>query len=424
MRFMSLAPPSTASALRLPGVHALSSLQTAVVHDWLPVYAGAERVLESILHVVDPAEVHTLIEDLPADQRDFLGGRPVRTSFIQRMPFGRTKYKMYLPLAPLAVESFDLTGYDLVVSSSYVVAKGALTTADQLHVSYIHSPVRYAWDLCFEYLQAGGYDRGARGVLARGLLHYLRAYDVASASRPDLMIANSRYIAQRIWKTYRRPATVIHPPVDLSGFSVDADHDGYYVTCSRLVPYKRVDLLLDAFREMPDRELLVIGDGPEFARLERAAPSNVRLLGRQPQEALEHYLRRARAFVFAAREDFGIAPVEAQACGTPVIAFGRGGALETVVDGETGVFFDAQTPAAVCDAVERLDRLVIDPERVRAHAERFSTERFQGALREVLEQAWAAFERGGPEAVEGLLSARDLWSGDGASVAPFALRAS
>ena len=302
-----------------------------------------------------------------------------------------------------------------MVSSSYVVAKGVLTTADQLHVSYVHSPVRYAWDLHFEYLRAGGYDRGARGVVARALLHYLRAYDVTSASRPDLMIANSAYVARRIWKTYRRPSTVVHPPVDVSGFTVDRDHDGYYVTCSRLVPYKRVDLLIDAFRQMPDRELLVIGDGPEFGRLERSAPSNVRLLGRQPQEALEHYLRRARAFVFAAREDFGISPVEAQACGTPVVAFGQGGALETVVDGETGVFFRTQTPEAVHDAVARLDRLHLEPEQIRAHAEQFSAARFRTAFDAVLERAWAAFERGGAEGVDGLASAPAAHSGDGAA---------
>ena len=414
---MRILETDAAGVSETPPGGGLSGRRAAVVHDWLPVYAGAERVLEEILRVVDPAEVYTLIEDLPADQRGFLGGRPVRTSFIQRMPFGRTRYKLYLPLAPLAIESFDLTAYDVVVSSSYVVAKGALTTADQLHVSYVHSPVRYAWDLHFEYLRAGGYDRGARGVAARALLHYLRSYDVASASRPDLLVANSEYVARRVWKTYRRPSTVVHPPVDVSGFGVDRDHDGYYVTCSRLVPYKRVDLLVDAFRGMPDRELLVIGDGPEFGRLERSAPSNVRLLGRQPQEALEHYLRRARAFVFAAREDFGIAPVEAQACGTPVVAFGRGGALETVVDGETGVFFETQTPEAVRNAVERLDRLDIEPERVRAHAEQFSAARFRDEFGTVLERAWAAFERGGPQAVEAIAGTPTTHSGDGASVA-------
>lgn len=390
--------------------------RTTVVHDWLPVYAGAERVLGAILDAVDAEDVHTLIETLPEDQRAFLGGRPVRTSFIQRLPFGRTRYRAYLPLAPLAVESFDLTAYDRVVSSSYVVAKGALTTADQLHVSYIHSPVRYAWDLHFEYLRAGGYDRGLKGGLARAILHYLRLYDASTAARPDVLVANSANVARRIWKTYRRPSTVVYPPVDVEGVQVDADHDGYYVTCSRLVPYKRVDLLVEAFRQMPSRELLVIGDGPEFERLRRMAPSNVRMLGRQPEEALRHYLRRARAFVFAAREDFGIAPVEAQAAGTPVVAFGRGGARETVVDGETGVFFDTQTPEAVCDAVERFEGRTFEAGRVRAHAERFSAARFRAEFAALVEEAWATFEREGPG---GFAQATPL-SGDGSSAWPIA----
>lgn len=395
-----------------PFPEGLRSLRAAIVHDWLPVYAGAERVLEQLIQVVEPSQVYTLIESLPEDQRAFLQGVPVTTSFIQRLPFGATRYKGYLPLAPLAIEAFDLRDYELVVSSSYVVAKGALTAADQLHVSYVHSPVRYAWDLAFEYLHDGGYERGLRGALARALLHHLRAFDVASASRPDLYVANSHYVARRIWKTYRRPAAVVHPPVDVSRFRVDADHDGYYVTCSRLVPYKRVDLLVDAFREMPDRELLVIGDGPEFERLVRRAPSNVRMLGRQPEEALQHYLRRARAFVFAAREDFGIAPVEAQACGTPVVAFGQGGARETVLDGVTGVFFDEQTTAAVVHAVERLERMAVEPERVRAHAEQFSAERFRAQMSDTIAGAWAAFEHHGPGELLHALPVR-VGGGDG-----------
>jgi len=203
-------------------------------------------------------------------------------------------------------------------------------------------------------------------------------------------------VARRIWKTYRRPSRVVYPPVEVAGVAVDPDHDGYYVTCSRLVPYKRIDLLLEAFRAMPCRELLVIGYGPEFERLSQQAPSNVRMLGHQPEEALRHYLRRARAFLFAAREDFGIAPVEAQAAGTPVIAFGQGGALETVLDGETGVFFDAQEPEAVCEAVGRFERLTFEPERIRAHAEQFSAGRFRAEFRALVEEAWATFEQHGP----------------------------
>jgi glycosyltransferase involved in cell wall biosynthesis len=355
-------------------------------------------VLEQVLHVLPQADLYSLLDFVPEEQRAFLGGRAVHTSMIQRLPLARRRYRAYLPLAPLAIEGFDLSGYDVAVSSSYVVAKGVLTSAEQLHVSYVHSPVRYAWDFQQTYPQ-GGYPRSARGFLARLILHYLRLYDVASSSRPDLLIANSRFVARRIWNTYRRRAAVIHPPVDVDAFTLCEEKDGPYVTCAQLVPYKRVDLLVEAFRQMPQRELVVIGDGPDLGRLQTLASSNVRFLGRQPHEALAYYLRHARGFLFAALEDFGIAPVEAMACGTPVVAYGRGGTLETVEDGVTGVLFPAQTPEAVCAAVERLERTKFEPARIRARAEQFSAARFRADLGAFLEQAWTQFEREGPDAL-------------------------
>ena len=369
--------------------------RVALVHDWLPVRGGAERVLEGLLGVLPQSDLFTLVDFLSEEDRAFLGGRPVATSFLQRMPMARRAYRHFLPLAPLAVEGFDFTDYDLVVSSSYVVAKGALTTADQLHVSYVHSPVRYAWDLQFEYLRSAGYERGLRRALARAVFHYLRVYDAASANRVDVFVANSHHVARRVWKTYRRRAAVVHPPVDLDTFSPVAGKDDYYVTAGRLVPYKRVDLLVEAFNGTPERELVVIGDGPERARLERLAGPNVRILGHQPEAALRHYLQRARAFVFAAHEDFGIAPVEAQACGTPVIAYGRGGALETVVPGVSGLFFEEQSATAVRVAVAEFERSRFETERVRASAERFSAARFHARTAEVLGAAWAQHERDG-----------------------------
>jgi glycosyltransferase involved in cell wall biosynthesis len=369
--------------------------RAALVHDWLPVYGGAERVLEQLISVLPQADLFSLIDFLPDDQRAFLGGRSVETSFIQQLPLARRHYRKYLPFAPVAIEGFDLADYDLVVSSSYVVAKGVLTNVDQLHVSYVHSPVRYAWDLQFEYLRDGGYDRGLKRAAARLLLHYLRLYDAASADRVALFVANSHHVARRIWKTYRRRATVVHPPVDTDAFELHAEKEDFYVTASRLVPYKRIDLLVEAFNAMPDRELIVIGDGPDCDRLERMAYPNVRLIGRQPAAALTYYLQRARAFVFAAHEDFGIAPVEAQACGTPVIAYGRGGALETVTPGISGVHFHEQSVEAVCDAVERFERTHFEPEQVRAQAERFSTEHFRARFGAVLEEAWDQFAREG-----------------------------
>ena len=387
------------AALARPGLAPLakaasvSGTRMALVHDWLPVYAGAERVLEQMIGTFGQADLFSLFDFLPADQREFLQGKEVTTSFFQRLPFARSKYRNYLPLAPLAIEQFDLRGYEVVVSSSYVVAKGVLTTPDQLHLSYVHSPIRYAWDLQGTYLQQQGIERGLRSTIARLILHYMRLYDVASANRVDAFVANSHHVARRIWKTYRRQAEVLYPPVDTEAFALHETKDDHYVTVSRLVPYKRIDVLVRAFAAMPDRELIVIGDGPDLGRLQAMAPPNVRFLGRQPHEALAYYLRHARGFLFGALEDFGIAPVEAMACGTPVVAFGRGGALETVRPGETGLFFDEQTPAAVAEAVEAFEALRprLSAERIRLHAEDFSEPRFRSAFHALVEREYARF---------------------------------
>ncbi|HKL87673.1 MAG TPA: glycosyltransferase, partial [Salinibacter sp.] len=234
--------------------------RVGLVHDWLPVYAGAERVLEQMLHVFPESALYSLIDFVPPEQRDFLQGRPVETSFIQRLPFARRHYRHYLPLAPMAIEQFDLSEHDVVISSSYAVAKGVLTRPDQLHISYVHSPIRYAWDLYHQYMEQGRFG-WLRGMLARMVLHYMRLYDVSTAPRVDLFVANSQYVARRIWKTYRRPAAVIYPPVDVDRFELQPEKDSFYLTMSRLVPYKRIDLIVEAFSEMPDKELVVIGDG-------------------------------------------------------------------------------------------------------------------------------------------------------------------
>lgn len=371
-------------------------ISVGVVHDWLPVYAGAERVLEQILEVVPQADIYSLIDFLPDEQRAFLGRRAVETSFIQKLPFARTKYRYYLPFTPIAIEQFDLGAHDVVVSSSYASAKGVLTKAEQLHISYVHSPVRYAWDLHFDYLREGNV-KGLRGLLARLVLHYMRLFDVASASRPDVYVANSQTVARRIWKTYRRRARVVYPPVDTERFTLQADKQSFYLTMSRLVPYKRVDLIVEAFNAMPDKELIVIGDGPESDRLRKMAGPNVSMLGYQPDEAVLHYMQQARGFIYAAEEDFGIVPVEAQACGTPVIAYGRGGATETVRPGETGLFFDEQSVPSLVAAVEAFERQAgaFDPHRIRAHAEQFSKERFRAEFDAHVAACWASFEREG-----------------------------
>ena len=389
-------PEAVAPALNplIPGEQALPKrLNTAIVHDWLPVYAGAERVLEQMINVIPDSEVYSLIDFLPDDQRAFLQGKSVNTSFIQNLPFARKKYRFYLPFVPFATEQFDLTSYDIVVSSSYVAAKGVLTTADQLHVSYVHSPVRYAWDLHFQYLKEGGLEKGVKGLIAKMILHYMRIYDVSCANRVDAYIANSRTVARRIWKTYRRRAEVVYPPVDTDAFSLCEDKEDFYLTASRLVPYKKIDLIVEAFAEMPDRKLVVIGDGPDYDKIAAKATPNIKMLGYQPFDALKSHMRRAKAFVFAAEEDFGIVPVEAQACGTPVVAFGRGGATETIIPGETGIFFFEQNTKSLKEAVRTLDQTYarFSPSRIRENALRFSVARFQEEFGNAVGRAYSEF---------------------------------
>jgi glycosyltransferase involved in cell wall biosynthesis len=367
-------------------------MKVAIIHDWLVTYAGAERVLEQILLLFPEADLFSVVAFLPENQREFIQNKPVKTSFIQKLPFAKSKYRQYLPLMSLAVEQFDLSGYDLVISSSHAVAKGVLTGPDQLHISYVHSPIRYAWDLQHEYLKESGLDKGLKGWLARYLLHKIRLWDYRTANGVDGFIANSHFIARRIWKVYRRESAVIYPPVDIKLFSLAESKDDFYLTASRMVPYKKVDLIVDAFSKMPDKKLVVIGDGPDFKKVRAKAGANVVLMGYQPFEVLKDYMQKARAFIFAAEEDFGIVPVEAQACGTPVIAYGKGGVLETIRGLEhptpTGVFFHEQTVPSLVEAVELFEREChkISPLDCRENALCFSPERFRRELREYIDR--------------------------------------
>jgi glycosyltransferase involved in cell wall biosynthesis len=359
-------------------------VKTAIVHDWLVVYAGAERVLEQMLRVLPDAELFSLIDFLPESERAFLGGRKARTSFLQRLPWARTGYRRYLPLMPLAIEQLDLSGYDLVISSSYAVAKGVLTGPDQLHLCMCYSPMRYVWDLQHQYLRETGMDRGVRGVIARQVLHRVRNWDARTGAGVDGFIAISHFVARRIQKAYRRESTVIYPPVDVEAFAPAASsREGFFLTASRLVPYKRLDVVVDAFAAVPDRTLVVIGDGPEAPRIRARAPRNVHFLGHQPLEVLRDHMQRASAFVFAAEEDFGIVPLEAQACGCPVIAYGKGGALETIRGLDhpqpSGVLFEEQTPESLRAAIATFERgrAVLTPGNCRDNAMRFAPERFR-----------------------------------------------
>lgn len=366
-------------------------MKVAIVHDWLVVYAGAERVLSELLALYPQADLFSLVDFLDDKDRERLGGRRAKTSFIQKLPFARRQYRNYLPLMMLAVEQFDLGDYDLVISSSFAVAKGVVTGPRQLHVSYVHSPIRYAWDLQPTYLRQARLTKGPRSWYARALLHYTRLWDSRTANGVDHYIANSAFIAARIWKIYRREASVIYPPVDTERFLPGEARQDYYITASRVVPYKRMPMIAEAFRSMPDKRLIVIGDGPEMAALQAAAGPNVTLLGYQSDEQMVHYLRTARAFIFGAEEDFGIVPVEAQACGTPVIAFGRGGAVETVrglnSDRPTGLFFAEQTSAAVAQAVAEfeLNAHRFTAEACRENALNFSPDRFRRQFRAEVE---------------------------------------
>ena len=377
----------------------LSGLKVAIVHEWLVNYSGAERVLEQLINLFPQADLYSVVEFLPAESRGFIRNKPVTTTFIQRLPFARTAFRTYLGLMPIAVEQLDLSRYDLVISSSYAVAKGVLTGPDQLHISYVHTPIRYAWDLQHLYLDESRLTRGPKSWLVRWTLHKMRLWDVRTANGVDLFVANSRYIARRINKAYRREATVIYPPVNVELLECREAKEDYFLTASRMVPYKRIPLIVDAFAGMPEKKLIVIGDGPDLAKVRDRAhgKSNISVLGYQPSDVLYEYMKKARAFVFAAEEDFGIIPVEAAACGTPVIAFRRGGATESVMGLEcatpTGVLFDEQSAAHIVDAVRKFDAEGgrITARACRRMAETFSASRFRKEFGTFAAEAWGHF---------------------------------
>lgn len=375
-------------------------MKVAIVHDWLYTYAGAEKVLEQIILCFPQADLFSLIDFIPDSKRHFLRDKPVTTSFIQKLPFAKTKHRQYLPLMPLAIEQFDLSGYDLVISSSHAVAKGVLTGPYQLHICYCHSPIRYAWDMQHQYLIETGINRGLRSWLARYFLHKIRLWDYRTANGVDEFIANSRFIAKRIYKVYRRESAIIYPGIDLTKFPYLVNKKDYFLAVSRLVPYKKMSLITEAFKQMPDKKLIIIGDGPERKKIEaivNTAP-NINYLGYQDDHNLVNYLQKAQALIFAAEEDFGIIPIEAQACGTPVIAFGRGGSLETVrgldQSEPTGVFFYEQTTAAIIQAVEQFitSSSLIRSENCLKNAQLFGNEIFRQKLSSFIMEKYEDFK--------------------------------
>jgi len=347
----------------------------AIVHDGLATAGGgggAERVL-AVLHRMFPeAPIFTTVfapDRMPAEMREW----DIRTSFIQDMPRGVQKYQWYMPAFPLAVERLDLRGFEVVVSASHAVAKGVITDASAHHLCYCYSPLRYAWDMYHEYLEIEDLPGWQRAMLP-GLMHYLRTWDALSANRVDRYVAISHYVRRRIEKYYRRPSRVIYPPVEI--LKSEAPAADYYLVVSRLVAYKRIDLVVDAFNRL-GWPLVVIGEGVERQRLQAMAKDNIQFLGRQPDEAVKHHLAACKGFVFPGIEDFGIAPVEAMAAGKPVVALGRGGAAETVIDGETGVHFGRQTVDDLIGALRHCNDTQFDAARIVRHAERFSAARFE-----------------------------------------------
>ncbi len=363
----------------------MPALKTAIIHDWLSSYAGSERVVESFTNLWPDADVFTLFNFLnEEEQKIILKEKIPNTSFVQNLPFAKKNYRKFLPLFPYAIEQFNVTEYNLIISSSHAVAKGILTSPGQLHICYSHTPIRYAWDLTFQYLKESGMEKGLTGLITKSVLHYIRMWDVLSANRVDYFIANSMYIAERIKKVYRREAEVIYPPVDTDKFECFEYKENYYLTASRFVPYKKIGLIVEAFSKMPDKKLLVIGDGPDEGKIKQKAGINIEFLGYQKPDQMKVHMQKAKAFVFAAEEDFGIVPIEALSCGTPVIAFNKGGTAETIRDGVTGIHFSMQTTEAIQNAVVRFEQTQssFDPVLLSKYAKQFDRSVFEKRIRE------------------------------------------
>ncbi len=356
-------------------------------------------VVREILQHID-ADLYALIDFESVNPQSYLYQRKIGTTFLQKFPQARNGVQKYLPLLPIAIEQLDLNHYDVILSSSHAVAKGVLTNPHQLHICYCHTPMRYAWDLTFDYLKGDRQGKGIKGIIARYILHRLRQWDVISANRVDYFIANSRHTARRIWRCYRRQAKVIYPPVNLEKFGFEPEKEDFYLTISRLVSYKQICLIVKAFNQLK-KPLVIIGGGSQLDEIRQLAQPHIQVLGWQPHNLVKKYITKAKAFVYAACEDFGIALVEAQACGTPVIAYGKGGALETVKDIRvepktgTGLFFDVQQPEALVQTVKIFEQLQnqIDPENCRLQANKFSPTIFKQSYLQFIEDCYREWKQ-------------------------------
>ena len=352
-------------------------MKVALTHDWLVSMGGGENVIINFKEIFPDAPIYTSVyspEKLGQALRDI----DVRTSFLQKFKIARKKHRGFLPLMPMAWEQFDFKGYDIVLSSSHCCAKGIITSPDTMHVCYCHTPMRYAWEFYSEYVNEDSVGRLKRLIIPV-LMHRIRTWDAVSANRVDYYIANSHNVARRIWKHYRREAEVIYGPIKAHYFQLADQDDDFFLIVSRLVPYKRVDLAVQAFNEL-GLPLVVIGGGPQLEYLKSIAKSNVKIMGRQPNEVVRDHYARCRAFLFPGEEDMGVTHLEANACGRPVIAFDRGGVPETVVEGETGIFFQEQTAESLKQAVLQFQHMEFDKNRIRHHALGFDESIFKSKI--------------------------------------------
>jgi glycosyltransferase involved in cell wall biosynthesis len=350
-------------------------LKIAIVHDWLVTNAGAEKVLKAILDIYPNADVFSLVDFLgDNDRKVVLKGKYAKTSFIQKLPFSKKHFRNYLPFFPKAIESFNLSSYDLIISSSWAVAKGIKKTDNQVHICYCHTPIRYAWDLYDEYTSNLTWPKK---FLVQHTLKYIRKWDLSTVNRVDYFIANSKFVQKRIQKTYNRNSKVIYPPVDIEKFSLYKQKEDFYLTASRLVPYKKTKLIVEAFNKMPNKKLVVIGAGKEFEEIKKIAKKNVTLLGYCEDNILVKNMQKAKAFVYVAVEDFGIIPIEAQACGTPVIALNDGGTAETIIDGFNGIHFEKQNVENIINAIKRFENLEFDSVKISQSTKFYSISKFK-----------------------------------------------
>jgi len=370
----------------------LENKKTALVHYWLTGMRGGEKVVESICDVFPDIDIFTLVYN-SARISESIKKHKINTSFIQKFPLAKKKYQTYLPFMPVAIEQFDLSDYDIVISSESGIAKGVLTNPETCHFCYCHTPMRYLWNMYFDYLKNERVGFLKRKFIEK-FFNYLRVWDLATASRVDYFISNSNNVKKRILKYYRRDSTVIYPPVDVENMIFSAKKEDYYLIVSQLVSYKRIDIAVRAFNELK-KELIIVGEGGEYKKLKKMAKPNIKFVGWQEAENLKQFYAGAKAFIFPGEEDFGITPVEAQASGTPVIGFGRGGLLETVVEGKTGFFFYKQDHNDLIDIVEDFESKpdMFDPYKVRGNSLGFSRERFERDLRKFMEEKYEEYRR-------------------------------